>query len=246
MITIHQNTAWGLRGASQILLLCIIHGSYAVQNIDAQGGHDRMADLKFSHLTTNDGLSQSNVTEILQDRRGFMWFATRDGLNRYDGSTFVVYKHDPNDPGSLSANFVLDLVEDDRGYLWIATNAGGVNKFDPTTERFTRYRHDPNNPNSISGDSVETIARDSRGLLWFGTSDSGLDKFDPTTGTFTHYPKDRDGKFVGRITKGEFRVRSGWRAQDWAKVRSSEGCKIVNSTGRFSESKHRGSWNEWN
>ena len=173
MITIRQNTAWGLRGASRILLLCIIHASYAVadeargdrkerpdsptrhfQNIHAQGGHALVRDLKFTHLTTNDGLSQSYVTAILQDRRGFMWFATRDGLNRYDGNTFVVYKHNPNDPGSLSSNFIQDLMEDDHGYLWIATNTG-VNKFDPTTERFTRYLHDPNNPNSIGGAYVE-------------------------------------------------------------------------------------------
>jgi ligand-binding sensor domain-containing protein/signal transduction histidine kinase len=158
-------------------------------------------DLKFAHLTTKEGLSQSSVTEILQDRRGFMWFATRDGLNRYDGNAFVVYKHNPNNPGSLSSNFVLDLMEDDQGYLWIATDFGGVNKFDPATERFVRYRHDPNKPNSISGDSVETIARDSRGHLWFGTADSGLDKFDPTTGVFTEYLNDSGGQFVGRITK---------------------------------------------
>ncbi len=174
--------------ASRILLLCVVHGSYAIPAEArpaqiASTSHAQVRDLKFTHLTTNDGLSQSNVTEILQDRRGFMWFATRDGLNRYDGNAFVVYKHNPNDPGSLSANFVLDLMEDDQGYLWIATDSGGVNKFDPATERFVRYRHDPNNPNSISGDSVETIARDSRGYLWFGTEDSGLDKFDPTTGS---------------------------------------------------------------
>ena len=81
-----------------------------------------------------------------------MWFATRDGLNRYDGNTFVVYKNNPDDPNRLSANFVEDLIEDDHGYLWIAT-WGGVNKFDPTTERFTHYRYNPDNPNSISGDS---------------------------------------------------------------------------------------------
>ncbi len=170
------------------------------QNIHAQGGHAPVRDLKFTHLTTNDGLSQGYVTAILQDRRGFMWFATRDGLNRYDGNTFVVYKNNPNDPGSLSSNFIQDLMEDDHGYLWIATNTG-VNKFDPATERFTRYLHDPNNPNSIGGAYVTSIARDSRGYLWFGTEDSGLDKFDPTTGTFTHYRNDSDGQFVGRITK---------------------------------------------
>ncbi len=234
MITVPQNTAWGLRVASRILLLCILHASHAAaaeprpaarsarlttkagahedregradsplrefQSFDTRGGHTRVTDLRFAHLTTSDGLSQSGVTEILQDRRGFMWFATRDGLNRYDGNTFVAYKHNPNDPGSLSANYIWDLTEDDRGYLWVATD-GGVNRFDPATERFVSYRHNPNNSNSICGDSVESIARDSRGYLWFGTSDSGLDKFDPSTGAFTHYLNDSDGQFVGRITK---------------------------------------------
>ena len=157
-------------------------------------------DLRFTHLTTNEGLSQNDVTAIVQDRRGFMWFATREGLNRYDGYTFVVYKHIPNDPGSLSSNFIQDLMEDDHGYLWIATN-NGVNKFDPATERATRFLHDPNNPNSIGGASVKSIARDSLGYLWFGTEDGGLDKLDPTTGRFTHYRNDSDGRFVGRITQ---------------------------------------------
>ena len=127
-----------------------------------------------------------------------MWFATRDGLNRYDGNAFVVYKHNPNDPGSLSSNFIEDMVEDDHGYLWISTNTG-VNKFDPISDRFTRYFHDPKNPNSIGGTYITRIARDRRGCLWFGTQDSGLDKFDPATGMFTHYRNDSDGRFVGRI-----------------------------------------------
>jgi ligand-binding sensor domain-containing protein/signal transduction histidine kinase len=242
MITIRQKTP-GLHAASRIILLCVVHASYAVaaeprpaqipsaderntrfshlttnaavrggseavadsrhrhfQNIRAQSRHVPLRDLKFTHLTTNDGLSQSNVTAILQDRRGFMWFATRDGLNRYDGNAFVVYKHNPNDPGSLSANYLQDLMEDDQGYLWIATLTGGADKFDPRTERFTRYRHDRSNVNTISGDSVYSIARDSRGHLWFGTGDTGLDRFDPATGNFTHYRNDSDGLFVGKIT----------------------------------------------
>ena len=170
------------------------------KNSQAQGGHARVRDLKFTHLTTNDGLSQGYVTAILQDRRGFMWFATRDGLNRYDGNSFVVYKHDPNDPGSLSSNFIQDLIEDDQGYLWTATNTG-VNKFDPITERFTRYLHDPNNANSIGGASVKSIAQDKRGSVWFGTEDGGLDRLDARTGTFTHYRNDSHGQFVGRITQ---------------------------------------------
>ena len=171
-----------------------------VHNIRDRRGSIEPKALRFIHLTTNDGLSQNNVKAILQDRRGFMWFATQDGLDRYDGNAFVVYKHDPNDPGSLSANLVMDFIEDDQGYIWIATYTGGVDKFDPRTERFTRYRHDPGNPNSIGADSVNTIARDSRGYLWFGTEANGLDKFDPATGRFTHYLNDSEGLFVGRIT----------------------------------------------
>jgi ligand-binding sensor domain-containing protein len=171
-----------------------------LQDIRDQRGSIEPKALRFMHLTTNDGLSQNNVKAILQDRRGFMWFATQDGLDRYDGNAFVVYKHDPNDPGSLSANLVMDLIEDDQGYFWIATYTGGVNKFDPRTERFTRYRHDPSNPNSIGADSVNSIARDRRGYLWFGTEANGLDKFDPATGRFTHYLNDSEGLFVGRIT----------------------------------------------
>jgi len=229
MITTFQNTACGLQAASRILLLLIVHASYALageprpssyatlttkadfggdrkerpdfsgqfQNLHAQGGH-LTGDLRFTHLTTNDGLSQGYVTAILQDRKGFMWFATRDGLNRYDGNAFVVYKNNPNDPGSLSSNFIQDLIEDDNGYLWIATNTG-VNKFNPLTERFTRYLHDANNPHSIGGANVTSIARDGRGYLWFGTQDGGLDKFDPRTGMSIHYRNDSDGQFVGRI-----------------------------------------------
>ena len=129
-----------------------------------------------------------------------MWFATRDGLNRYDGNAFVVYKNNPKDSGSLSSNFLQDLMQDDHGHPWIATNIG-VNKFDPETERCTRYLHDPHNPNSLGGASVKSIAQGSLGSLWFGTEDSGLDKLDPTTGTFTHYRNDSDGHFVGRISQ---------------------------------------------
>ena len=85
-----------------------------------------------------------------------MWFATEDGLNRYDGNTFVVYKNNPDDPNTLSANLIQNLIEDGQGNLWIGT-WGGLNKLDPTTERFTHYRYNPDNPNSISSDRVKSL-----------------------------------------------------------------------------------------
>jgi ligand-binding sensor domain-containing protein/signal transduction histidine kinase len=168
------------------------------QDVHPQDVHALETDLKFNHLTASDGLSQDNIVAILQDHRGFMWFATGEGLNRYDGNSFVVYKNNPSDPGSLSHNFIRDLVEDDRGYLWVAVHPG-INKFDPTTEHSTRYLHDPDNPNSLGSDAVWRITRDHRGYLWFAT-DNGLDRFDPATETFTHYRNDSSGQFVGRIT----------------------------------------------
>ncbi|HTT20734.1 MAG TPA: two-component regulator propeller domain-containing protein [Candidatus Sulfotelmatobacter sp.] len=168
------------------------------QNIHAQGGLAPGKDLRFTHLTTNDGLSDNRINSILQDRRGFMWFGTEDGLNRYDGNTFVVYKNNPADPNTLSASLIQNLIEDGHGDLWIGT-WGGLDKFDPTTERFTRYRYNPDNPNSISGDAIKSIAQDRGGHLWIGTVDGGLNKFDPATETFTHYRNDSDGQFVGEI-----------------------------------------------
>ena len=73
------------------------------QNVHAQGGH-APGSLKVTRLTSDDGLSQNRIYAILQDRRGFMWFATQDGLNRYDGNTFVVYQHNPDDPNTLSTS----------------------------------------------------------------------------------------------------------------------------------------------
>src|SRR5271165_2281654 len=94
---------------------------------------DPPVGVKFTHLTTNDGLSDNRINSILQDRRGFMWFATEDGLNRYDGNTFVVYKNNPGDPNTLSASLIQSVIEGGNGDLWIGT-WGGLDKFEPTTE----------------------------------------------------------------------------------------------------------------
>ena len=129
--------------------------------------------------------------------------STGEGLDRYDGHSFVVYKNDPRDTGSLSDNVFGDLFEDNQGFLWLAAYPG-INKFDPTTERSTRYLHDPANPNSFSSHSVSSIVADSRGHLWFGTIDGGLDRFDPGTETFTHYRNDSAG-LLGRVDQSRDR-----------------------------------------
>src|SRR5688500_14804529 len=93
--------------------------------------------IKFEHLGIREGLSHSNVKGILEDRQGFMWFATHDGLNKYDGYKFIVYKNIQNDSTSLSHNNVWRIIEDSNGNIWVATWGGGLNMFDRQTEQFT-------------------------------------------------------------------------------------------------------------
>ncbi|HYG39570.1 MAG TPA: two-component regulator propeller domain-containing protein [Cytophagales bacterium] len=147
-------------------------------------------NLKFKHIGTDQGLSHSNVIRILQDSEGFMWFATRDGLNKYDGYNFTIYKNNPNDPHSLSINNTKRIIEDKEGYLWVTTWGGGINKFDKEKESFTQYRHDENNPNSLSDDFVHSVLEDHKGNLWLGTDVGGLNLFDRKTNKFTHYIND--------------------------------------------------------
>ncbi|OQY55797.1 MAG: hypothetical protein B6245_19290 [Desulfobacteraceae bacterium 4572_88] len=138
----------------------------------------RKNDIRFDHISTRDGLSQSTIHCILQDRKGFMWFGTWYGLNRYDGYKFVVYQNLPENPRSLSHNSVLSLCEDQSGMLWVGTFGGGLNRLDRKTEQFTRYRHASDDPRSLSGDEILAIHEDRSGTIWIGTS-RGLNRFDP-------------------------------------------------------------------
>jgi ligand-binding sensor domain-containing protein/signal transduction histidine kinase len=144
--------------------------------------YPQMEDIKFKLLA--EGLTKTWC--ILNDSKGFMWFGTRGGLNRYDGSKFVVYKNVLNDSTSLSSNWVNDILEGSDGNLWIAT-AYGLNMFDRDLNRFIQYVNLKNDQNSLSHNIVNDILEDSEANLWIGTDQGGLDMFNKRENNFVHY-----------------------------------------------------------
>ena len=131
-------------------------------------------EIHFKHLTIDDGLSQNFVSCILQDQKGFMWFGTKDGLNRYDGYSFVIYQNNPFDTTTISENFITSLFEDSRSYIWVGTLNGGLNCFQRETESFIRinFRSHAQEKNNLS--EIKSITEDSKGNIWFATRGDGL------------------------------------------------------------------------
>ncbi len=137
-------------------------------------------------ITTEQGLSQNSIRDILCDRRGFLWFATDDGLNKYDGYSFTVYKHSRR-KNSLSGNSISCLFEDSNNNIWIGTAGNGLNKFDPVSNTFTLFLNDTTNVNSISNNNITTVQEGKDGIFWVGTS-NGLNRLDRQTQKFTFVP----------------------------------------------------------
>ncbi|MBN2425686.1 MAG: hypothetical protein JXB44_11730 [Calditrichaceae bacterium] len=130
--------------------------------------------LELERISTKQGLSQSTITSICQDSCGFLWFGSYNGLNRYDGYTFEIFKHDPFNKNSLTHDFVRVLTVDKKGRLWIGTAGGGLNLYDPRTEKFLSFQYDKNDSNSLSQNSITALLTDKSGNLWIGTSEEGI------------------------------------------------------------------------
>ncbi|HRH69865.1 MAG TPA: ATP-binding protein [Flavobacteriales bacterium] len=173
--------------------------------------------LPFRALTIEDGLSQGMVNAIIQDRYGFMWLATKDGLNRYDGYSFTVFRHDPEDSTTVRNNYIYALLEDKDGRLWVGT-AEGLDLFDRATETFGHVRAGEQYIQGI----VQSIGQDGEGDLWVGhthgvmkltfTGGLGDDGLPACTNT-NHLDRtcfvstDRSGTiWVGQLDRAGFRV----------------------------------------
>jgi len=142
--------------------------------------------IDIEHFSIEEGLSQNTIICSIQDSRGFMWFGTEDGLNRFDGYTFKKFFHNPSDPYSLSHNRIKSIYEDREGSLWVGTMGGGLNKFIREKEHFIHFKANPQNPYSLSDNTILSIYEDRSGYLWLGTY-AGLNRFDKKNKKFHPY-----------------------------------------------------------
>lgn len=142
--------------------------------------------LEFEHLTVNDGLANNEVNYIFQDSVGYLWFATINGLSRYDGVQIINYKNIPGDSTSISNNWITSITEDNYGNLWIGTK-NGLNKFNRRKEEFERFKSEAGQLNSISNNYVRSLYADKQGVLWIETANAFLTKYEIKKDSFFHF-----------------------------------------------------------
>lgn len=223
------------RFLSHLQVICFL--SLLLLNGSVRANDGLLGELRFMRLGLQDGLSQSSINAFAQDQFGFMWFATMDGLNRFDGYRIRVYKlggdhpipdnevqalvadgkylwlgfgnfglgrmntetgqldhfrHDGNNPRSLSTNEIKDLVQDKDGRLWIATFGAGLNRLESIeNQTFVHYRAGSDNYHLME-DEIQALHIDQDGFLWIGYESMGLSRLDMSRGTFQHFQPDPD------------------------------------------------------
>jgi ligand-binding sensor domain-containing protein len=144
----------------------------------------------FHNFSAADGLPSSTVWKVAQDNDGYLWIGTADGLARYDGVGFRIYRHDAADPESLSGNDVTALFVDRDNRVWCGGEDAGLNLLDVRRAAFRHFRHDPNDAASLGGDDVWAIGQDRSGAIWIGAYAAGLQRLAPDLNGFVHFRHD--------------------------------------------------------
>ncbi len=150
-------------------------------------------NIQFGQITVDDGLSNSYVNCLLQDKTGFIWFGTDDGLNRFDGYEIKVYRNNPDDSSSISNNTIWSLWEDHSGYIWIGTKGSKLNRYDPYFDRFEHWDLDSNGTSELT---ISFIFEDSNSFIWIGTYRNGLYRFNQSQNKIDHWKNNSDSTRV--------------------------------------------------
>ena len=181
-------------------------------------GFSYQGDLIFKKISIEQGLSQSSINAVLEDKFGFIWIGTDDGLNLYDGYGFKIFKHDPKNKNSIPGNIITSLLEDKSGKIWIGTDISGLGVYDRFKGEFTHFVRTNKNFKGPFSNNITTLFEDNEGLIWIGTLDGGLSSYDPTSEKFSHYksrytdPNSIAGNFISCISqdaKGRIWIGTG-------------------------------------
>ena len=151
----------------KLCLLLLVNVAFGAQITPERS--NIQAQFRFNYLTINDGLSHNKVNAICQDNKGFMWFGTNEGLNKYDGKNITVYKHDPLDSTSIRENLVKNLLVDSHGDLWIGLEGCGLNIYDQDKDAFIECKY--NNGKNSFNYSV-ALLEDTNGFIWTCSTDT--------------------------------------------------------------------------
>lgn len=194
--------------------------------------------VKFETISLEHELSQVSVNYILQDKYGFIWFGTQDGLNRYDGYGMTVFRTNEGEPLSISDNHVRVMVQDnEEDFIWVGTYSGGLSRYDQRTGGFTNFRHKPGDPSTIGFYSVFSMFQEKNGILWLGTWGGGLDRFNKNDGEFTHHRHDPSNphSISHNIVRSIYRDRGGIL---WVGTYGGGLNRFEEETGRFFRYSH--------
>ncbi len=171
------------RGLALCMLTALLWGA------GERGWADTAKPMAFRHLTVANGLTQNTVMDIRQDSQGYIWIATENGLDRYDGHEVKSYQRGDIAQGELGSDHIWAIEEDAAQNLWLAIDGGGVARWDRRTDRFEHFSHDPTRNDSLSSDRARALVVTAEGI-WIGTLGGGLNFLEPRTGRVTRYRHD--------------------------------------------------------
>ncbi|TRX70299.1 two-component regulator propeller domain-containing protein [Carboxylicivirga sp. M1479] len=208
-----------MRSSKYLLLLFL----FSVSIASAQ-----FSQMALSGLDTENGLSNNSVNAILQDSKGYMWFSTYYGLNRYNGYEITNYYSAPDNEETLSSNFITKLVEDNNGDIWVGT-CFGLNKYNQNTESFKRYWADETQPASLKNNHVGALLLDSRGHMWVGTMGGGLHYYHEQIDGFTCFSQEESiGEYINTISA----IAEGFNGEIWVGTYGN-GLSVFNPKEHF-------------
>ena len=173
------------RPSLRLLLGCVaVLASSSVEPVEVC--RPQPQQVRFERLSITEGLPHGVVFDILQDPTGFMWFGTKEGLGRWDGLHWKVWREDSEASSSLSQEDISSLMVGENGRIWIGTWGGGLDVLDPVTGTIEHHRPDPARGNTLHDGRVQCLLQ-YRSAVWVGTFQGGLSRFDTATGSFTTY-----------------------------------------------------------